>query len=239
MVEAFPEEVESVRGALREKYNSLLQRLRQSRVLGMNNRLASDLPQSPLTYPWANYGKLRPRFWGPEPCKAFFFFFCTEQRPIFSVSVFNLHSMFILHKVRERKQTSRWGLWFWTNEDRGENIWADCGDTSHRLSCTCGWWRRARRTSAASEGQQCRGNPRLAKAPATIPLPKAASHQYAVTKGTRQTPCPRRLLLVHTAELQPGRKHIFYAWRRQTTAQRPPAARYAFQSCSPNLKNLY
>lgn len=117
--------------------------------------------------------------------------------------------MFILQKVRERKQTSRWGLWFWTNEDRGENIWADCGDTSHRLSCTCGWWRRARRTGAACEGQQCRGTPHLAKAPTTIPLPTAASHQYAATKGTRQTPCPRRLL-VHTAELQPGSKHTFY-----------------------------
>lgn len=36
LVRAFPEEEESVRVALREKYNSLLQRLRQCKVLGMN-----------------------------------------------------------------------------------------------------------------------------------------------------------------------------------------------------------
>lgn len=37
VVEAFPQEEESVRVALREKYNLLLQRLRQSEVLGMKN----------------------------------------------------------------------------------------------------------------------------------------------------------------------------------------------------------
>lgn len=36
LVQAFPEEEESVRVALREKYNSLLQRLRHCSVLGMN-----------------------------------------------------------------------------------------------------------------------------------------------------------------------------------------------------------
>lgn len=36
LVEAFPEEEDSVRVALREKYNSLLQRLGHCTVLGMN-----------------------------------------------------------------------------------------------------------------------------------------------------------------------------------------------------------
>lgn len=35
VVEAFPQEEESVRVPLREKYSSLLQRLRQCNVLGM------------------------------------------------------------------------------------------------------------------------------------------------------------------------------------------------------------
>lgn len=47
LVEAFPYEEESVRGALREKYNSLLHRLRQSSVLGMNNCLSFNFPQEP------------------------------------------------------------------------------------------------------------------------------------------------------------------------------------------------
>lgn len=75
VVEAFPEEEESVRGALREKYNLLLQRLRQSSVLGMNNCLAFNFPQK-LERP----------------------FFCTEQRPLLSVSFFNFYSVFILQR---------------------------------------------------------------------------------------------------------------------------------------------
>lgn len=45
VAEAFPQEEESVRVALREKYNSLLQRLKQSNVLGMNNCLSFNFHQ--------------------------------------------------------------------------------------------------------------------------------------------------------------------------------------------------
>lgn len=48
VAEAFPQEEESVRVALREKYNSLLQRLKQSNVLGMNNCLSFNFQQDAL-----------------------------------------------------------------------------------------------------------------------------------------------------------------------------------------------